>query len=151
MAATRISAHPEALSKTRDNASTLLTLRREARTDKCRYARRHHCGWSRHGSLDPSFGTAGRVITDFGMRDDFAFSVAVHPNGKIVVAGTSGFVTGSSQNDFALARYERDGNLGQSFGAGGMTPRPILGPVSSTARLLSTKLLILFHRFVRVI
>ena len=76
--------------------------------------------YDRHGSLDPSFGTAGRVITDFSMKDDFAFAVAVRPNGKIVVAGTSGFVIGTSQNDFALARYERDGNLDQSFGSGGL-------------------------------
>lgn len=75
--------------------------------------------YDRHGNLDPSFGTAGRVITDFSMND-FAFSVAVQPNGKIVVAGRSGVVVGSTQNDFALARYERDGNLDQSFGSGGL-------------------------------
>lgn len=76
--------------------------------------------YDRHGSLDPSFGTGGRVITDFWMKDDFAFSVAVRPNGKIVVAGRSGLVIGSSQNDFAIARYERDGKLDQSFGSGGL-------------------------------
>ena len=83
--------------------------------------------YNRHGSLDPSFGTAGRVITDFSMRDDFAFAVAVRPNGKIVVAGRSGFVIGSSQNDFALARYERDGNLDQSFGLGGLVTTDFSG------------------------
>jgi uncharacterized delta-60 repeat protein len=76
--------------------------------------------YDRHGNLDPSFGTGGRVFTDFLMRDDFAFAVAVRPNGKIVVAGRAGFVMGSSQNDFALARYERDGTLDQSFGSGGL-------------------------------
>lgn len=38
----------------------------------------------------------------------------------IVVAGTSGYAIGSSQNDFALARYERDGTLDQAFGSGGL-------------------------------
>ena len=76
--------------------------------------------YDRHGNLDPSFGTGGHVFTDFSMRDDFAFAVAVRPNGKIVVAGKSGLVIGSSQNDFALARYERDGTLDQSFGSSGI-------------------------------
>lgn len=83
--------------------------------------------YDRHGNLDPSFGTAGRVITDFSMNDDFAFAVAVRPNGKIVVAGTSGYVIGSSQNDFALARYDRNGNLDQSFGSGGLVTTDFAG------------------------
>ncbi len=76
--------------------------------------------YDRHGNLDLSFGTGGCVFTDFSMRDDFAFAVAVRPNGKIVVAGKSGWVIGSSVDDFALARYERDGTLDQSFGSGGL-------------------------------
>lgn len=76
--------------------------------------------YDRDGNLDPSFGTAGHVITDFSMNDDFASTVAVRPNGKIVVAGKSGYVLGSSEDDFAVARYDRDGNLDQSFGSGGL-------------------------------
>lgn len=83
--------------------------------------------YDRHGSLDPSFGTAGYVMTDFSMHDDLAFAVAVRPNGKIVVAGTSGFVIGSSANDFALARYERDGTLDQSFGSSGLVTTDFSG------------------------
>ncbi|HEU4836724.1 MAG TPA: delta-60 repeat domain-containing protein [Pyrinomonadaceae bacterium] len=83
--------------------------------------------YNRNGRLDPSFGTAGSVITDFSMRDDFAFAVAVRSNGKIVVAGTSGWVTGRGQNDFALARYERDGTLDQSFGSGGLLTTDFAG------------------------
>lgn len=83
--------------------------------------------YDRHGSLDQSFGNGGVVFTDFSMRDDFAFSVAVRPNGRIVVAGTSGNVIGSNENDFALARYERDGNLDQSFGAGGLVTTDFFG------------------------
>jgi uncharacterized delta-60 repeat protein len=77
--------------------------------------------YNRHGSLDPSFGTAGRVITDFSLRDDFAFSVAVRPNGTIVVAGKSVPNPNLVQfEDFAIARYKRDGNLDQSFGSSGL-------------------------------
>jgi uncharacterized delta-60 repeat protein len=80
-----------------------------------------------HGNLDPSFGTAGHVITDFSTNDDFAFSVAVRPNGKIVVAGKSGYVIGSSEDDFAVARYERDGTLDQPFGSGGLVTTDFSG------------------------
>src|SRR5262249_45911110 len=41
------------------------------------------------GSLDPSFGTEGRVTTDFGSDRDVASGVAVQSDGKIVVGGQS--------------------------------------------------------------
>ena len=53
------------------------------------------------GSLDTGFGSAGKVTTDFGGIDD-AFSVALQPDGKIVVAGRS-YVAGD--DNFAVARY----------------------------------------------
>jgi len=73
--------------------------------------------YRRDGSLDPSFGSDGKVVTDFGGgSDDDASAVAIHPGGKLVVAGQTG-VSGNS--DFALARYKPDGSLDPSFGSGG--------------------------------
>ncbi|GIK42646.1 MAG: hypothetical protein BroJett011_64790 [Chloroflexota bacterium] len=60
------------------------------------------------GSLDTSFGTSGRVLTDFGGYDQ-AHDVALQPNGKILVAGTT------ANTNFALARYHSDGTLDTSF------------------------------------
>lgn len=68
------------------------------------------------GTRDTSFGTGGRVTTDFGSPWEFATSVAVQPDGKIVAAG--GSLVGWF-NDFALARYNTDGTLDASFGTGG--------------------------------
>lgn len=69
-----------------------------------------------YGSLDSSFGSGGKVVTSFGTLQDIADAVAVKGN-KIVVAGASkSLVTG---NDFALARYNKDGSLDSSFGTGG--------------------------------
>ena len=68
------------------------------------------------GSLDSSFGTAGTVTTPIGSHDDFATSLALQPDGKIVAAGVSD--DGSTQN-FALARYNADGSLDTTFGADG--------------------------------
>jgi uncharacterized delta-60 repeat protein len=71
------------------------------------------------GDLDPSFGSGGKVFTDFGStRDSAGRAVAIQPNGKIVVTGFSS-IRGSDEDDFALARYNRDGSLDQSFGSGG--------------------------------
>jgi len=64
------------------------------------------------GNPDPSFGVNGRVITDMGAEDDAGRSVAVQTDGKIVVAGFSG-------NDFAVVRYDSNGNPDEFFGAGG--------------------------------
>jgi uncharacterized delta-60 repeat protein len=63
------------------------------------------------GTLDPTFGTGGKVTTDFGSNEE-AFAVAGQPDGKIVAAG--GAATG-----FELARYNSDGSLDSTFGAGG--------------------------------
>jgi uncharacterized delta-60 repeat protein len=68
------------------------------------------------GILDASFGSLGNglVITDFGGNSlDVARSVAINPNGKIIVAG----YTSSSSNDFALACYTSGGILDASFGS----------------------------------
>ncbi len=67
------------------------------------------------GTLDEAFGSGGRVTTDFGGGTDIAFAVDLQPDGKIVVAGSGG----SSLRGFALARYNADGSLDATFGAGG--------------------------------
>jgi uncharacterized delta-60 repeat protein len=64
------------------------------------------------GTLDNSFGTNGRVTTDFGGLDEFGMDVAIQGDGKIVVAG-------SVQGNFAVARYNEDGSLDGSFGSAG--------------------------------
>ena len=68
------------------------------------------------GDLDVTFGTGGKVITDFGPRNDGADAVAIQADGKIVAAGYS---VGDVGYDFALVRYHVDGSLDASFGAAG--------------------------------
>ena len=71
------------------------------------------------GAMDPSFGSGGKVFTDFGATDR-AEAVAVQPDGKIVAAGYGGSIRpGPAGAMFALARYLPDGTLDPSFGAGG--------------------------------
>lgn len=68
------------------------------------------------GSLDTSFGMGGKVTTDFFSNLDDARAVAVQPDGKIVVGGSAVTATNTS---FALARYQSDGSLDESFDGDG--------------------------------
>jgi len=67
------------------------------------------------GALDRTFGTRGRVTTDFGTGSQ-ATALVVQADGKLVAAGT---VSNDTGGDFALARYRRDGALDPAFGTGG--------------------------------
>jgi len=71
--------------------------------------------YNRDGSLDTSFGGTGKVMTDFTASYDFADSIAIEADGKIVAAG----YTDPPKSDFALARYNSDGSLDTSFGGTG--------------------------------
>src|SRR5215510_12475221 len=69
------------------------------------------------GTLDASFGVGGLVTTDFLGGASAARVVAVQPHGKILAAVLA-FINGLSK--YALARYNPDGWLDPSFGAGGI-------------------------------
>ena len=83
------------------------------------------------GSLDNTFGTAttvdgqvkrnGRVTTQFGSStNSCANDVAIQSDGKIVVVGYTRTVTGSDTHfDIAIARYNADGTLDESFQSDG--------------------------------
>lgn len=69
------------------------------------------------GSLDNSFGSGGKVITDVAVSLDFASSAAIQRDGKLIVAGAIRFFVGGL--DFGIVRYNPDGSLDSSFGSGG--------------------------------
>jgi competence ComEA-like helix-hairpin-helix protein len=68
------------------------------------------------GPLDLSFGSNGRVITDFGNGHDSGNDLVLQPDGKLLVAGTA---FNGIDEDLALARYNSDGSLDPGFGNGG--------------------------------
>lgn len=71
------------------------------------------------GDLDLTFGTSGRVLTDFARSADIAYAVALQSDGKLVVGGTTYTNNDFSGEDFALARYNPDGTLDPGFGTQG--------------------------------
>jgi uncharacterized delta-60 repeat protein len=58
-----------------------------------------------NGSLDSSFGRDGRATTRFSKGFDFARGLAIQPDGKIVVAGSTFAEIDGIDAKFALARY----------------------------------------------
>jgi len=77
------------------------------------------------GSLDMSFGSGGKVITVVGAHTAEAYGLAIQTDGKLVVVGTA--VNNSSDNDFAVVRYNSDGSLDVSFNVDGIALTPIEG------------------------
>jgi uncharacterized delta-60 repeat protein len=73
------------------------------------------------GSVDTSF-QGGVAATPVDIGEDYVNAVAVQPDGKVVVVGSSASVTGTH---FAVLRYLRDGGLDPSFGQGGKRLLPI--------------------------
>jgi uncharacterized delta-60 repeat protein len=68
------------------------------------------------GSLDTGFGHGGKVTTSIG-RLTSGSTLVRQPDGKLVIAGTSG--SNDSNVKIALVRYNSDGVLDKTFGRGG--------------------------------
>jgi uncharacterized delta-60 repeat protein len=64
------------------------------------------------GSLDPSFSGDGRLAQTLSAVSDTASAVAIQTDGRILVAGTSG-------SNYAIARFDSQGNPDPAFDAEG--------------------------------
>lgn len=78
-----------------------------------------------NGSLDNTFGSSGKVTTNFSGTGgqatasyDVAHAVFLQPDGKIVLAGITSTAVPAG-NNIALARYNANGTLDTTFGSGG--------------------------------
>ena len=67
--------------------------------------------------LDSTFGSSGIVRSDFGFGDDEVFDLAIQNDQKIVVAG---YISNGAVNTLAVARYNTDGTLDNSFNYDGV-------------------------------
>lgn len=75
--------------------------------------------YNSNGTPDPSFGINGKVITPVGATtNDVARAIAIQPDGKILVAG-------SSSGDFAIVRYTANGKPDNTFGNAGKVVKKI--------------------------
>jgi uncharacterized delta-60 repeat protein len=93
------------------------------------------------GSLDKSFGTGGKVITDLtgsrsgvsGQTFSVATAVAIQHDNKIVVAGYTDDVNGIYGYRFAVVRYNQNGTLDTTFDADGVAILGFLLPPNADA------------------
>ena len=65
------------------------------------------------GIPDPNFGNNGLAFVSFGTGKSVGTSLILQPDQKLVL---SGYANNGAFNDFALARFNTDGTLDQSFG-----------------------------------
>jgi uncharacterized delta-60 repeat protein len=81
-----------------------------------------------NGTPDTSFGTNGALTLDFRKGEDDASSVALQPDGKILVGGSAevGTLSGLPSFEYAAARLLADGRLDASFGNGAGTGRSLM-------------------------
>ena len=81
------------------------------------------CRFLTDGTLDPGFGTGGRVRIAYyggGNNSERAEALALQPDGRLVVAGSAD--TGAANTDFAVVRLKDDGTLDGTFNPGGFLP-----------------------------
>lgn len=73
------------------------------------------------GTLDTSFGSGGKVVTNFGLWEEVA-GIAIQSDGKILLAGFVDHLVGLENKGFdvGLVRYTNTGALDLTFGTGGM-------------------------------
>jgi uncharacterized delta-60 repeat protein len=67
---------------------------------------------SANGTLDPTFGSGGKRVIDFGTDDESVYGAALQPDGRIVLAG-------DSRLQPAVVRLKANGSLDTSFDGDG--------------------------------
>ncbi len=93
--------------------------------------RRHNAD----GSLDPTFGSGGEVIDDWGVGGgDSPASLALLPDGRILVGGTAFNIPPGGDSAVVLARYLPDGSPDPSFGSNGRVVVDRVGTNGAAAR-----------------
>ena len=100
-----------------------------------------------NGTLDTSFGTGGKVTTDFltthaGGFHEGANVVLLQPDGKILLGGVVSS-NPDAPTDTALARYNSNGSLDTTFGNGGKVSMISIGAVNALAVLTDGQILAL--------
>jgi len=77
--------------------------------------------YNNDGSLDITFGNAGKVITSMSTNHDQINALVLQSDGKLIAAGMCQIGT----YDFCLARYNMDGSLDTTFDHDGKVTTPI--------------------------
>jgi uncharacterized delta-60 repeat protein len=86
---------------------------------------------SANGTLDPTFGSGGKRVVDFGSDDESVHGAALQPDGKIVLAGDSRLqpaVVRLKANGALDTSFDGDGKKLFSWGAIGRVTAVVIAP-----------------------
>ncbi|MGZ6696766.1 MAG: hypothetical protein ACXVFL_14140 [Solirubrobacteraceae bacterium] len=86
---------------------------------------------SANGTLDPTFGSGGKRVVDFGTDDESVYGAALQPDGKIVLAGDSRLqpaVVRLKANGALDTSFDGDGRKLLSWGAIGRVTAVVVAP-----------------------
>jgi len=75
--------------------------------------------YNANGTLDLTYGTNGKVLTDFSNGYDIATSAVLQPDGKLLVVGHTATGSFFDESDIVVARYNPDGSIDTTFGNSG--------------------------------
>jgi uncharacterized delta-60 repeat protein len=84
-----------------------------------------------NGTLDPTFGSGGKRVVDFGTDDESVYGAALQPDGKIVLAGDSRLqvaVVRLKANGALDPTFDGDGKKTLSWGAIGRATAVVVAP-----------------------
>ncbi|MBN1496668.1 MAG: Ig-like domain-containing protein [Spirochaetes bacterium] len=88
------------------------------------------------GALDTGFSTDGKVVTQVSANNDAAYAVGIQLDDRIVVAG---YATISGVENFAVVKYETDGDLDGTFSSDGIATQTL--PTTGNTRANAVKVL----------
>lgn len=77
------------------------------------------------GTSDTTFSDDGLATADFNGGQDAALALALRPNGKVIVVGST--APDFDARDFAIARFNSDGTLDLSFSGDGLQRTSLFG------------------------
>ncbi|MEP7060308.1 MAG: delta-60 repeat domain-containing protein [Actinomycetota bacterium] len=101
--------------------------------------------------VDPTFGTDGSVTTDFGGTSDQVIVMAVQPDGKILVGGTSSPTASTQTSIVKIVRYDADGTVDTTFASQGQLtisyPGESYATIDSMAVQLNGRILVSTRAF----
>lgn len=89
-----------------------------------------------NGTLDNTFDGDGKLTTAIGTSNSLAYAIAIQSDGKIVVAGSA---SNGANDDFAVARYNTDGSLDNTFDGDGKLTTDIRGGFDAAKALIIHK------------
>jgi len=94
------------------------------------------------GSLDSTFGSGGKLTTDVAGGAEFGVSIALQPDGRIVVLARISVAGSVVVGTPALVRYNSDGSLDAGFGPGGKVVAAANGPANAIALQADGKIVV---------